>query len=83
MTLGGSLSIHAAMQTEFRIVSRVCRGKDFYEGIRATILDKDFAPRWRHTNLDEVTPREVDTYFAPLGCDELTFENARARETVS
>jgi enoyl-CoA hydratase len=83
MTLGRKLSIDTAIQTEFRIVSRVCRGKDFYEGIRATILDKDFAPRWRHTNLDDVTPREVDTYFAPLGPDELTFENARARETVS
>ncbi|MBV9396247.1 MAG: enoyl-CoA hydratase/isomerase family protein, partial [Methylobacteriaceae bacterium] len=67
----------------FRIVSRVCRGKDFYEGIRATILDKDFAPRWSHTRLDEVTRREVDAYFAPLGSAELTFENSRAREVVS
>jgi enoyl-CoA hydratase len=83
MMLGGKLSIDEAMQTEFRIVSRVCRGNDFYEGIRATILDKDFAPRWRHTSLDEVTPREVDAYFAPLGREELTFENSRAREVVS
>ena len=81
MTVGAKLSIDAAMQTEFRIVSRVCRGSDFYEGIRATILDKDFAPRWRHASLDEVAPQEVDSYFAPLA-DELTFENARTRETV-
>jgi enoyl-CoA hydratase len=83
MTLGGNLPIDEAMQTEFRIVSRVCRGNDFYEGIRATILDKDFAPRWHHKNLDEVTPREVDAYFAPLGPEELTFENTRAAEVVS
>jgi enoyl-CoA hydratase len=83
MTIGANLSIDEAMQTEFRIVSRVCRGEDFYEGIRATILDKDFAPRWAHTTLEEVSGREVDSYFAPLGPEELAFENTRARETVS
>jgi enoyl-CoA hydratase len=83
MTIGANLSIDEAMQTEFRIVSRVCRGEDFYEGIRATILDKDFAPRWRHNNLNEVRPREVDSYFAPLDADELTFERTYAREIVS
>jgi len=82
MTVDGNLSIDEAMQREFRIVSRVCRGTDFYEGIRATILDKDFAPHWRHRSLDEIDPEEVDPYFAPLGADELTFENARAREAV-
>jgi enoyl-CoA hydratase len=83
MTVGGSLSMDEAMQTEFRIVSRVCRGTDFYEGIRATILDKDFAPRWRHSNLGEVTPGEADAYFAPLAAEELTFDESRACESVS
>jgi enoyl-CoA hydratase len=82
MTIGANFSIDEAMRTEFRIVSRVCRGKDFYEGIRATILDKDFSPRWTHGRIDEVTPEEVDSYFAPLA-EELTFENTRAHETVS
>jgi enoyl-CoA hydratase len=83
MTIGAKLSIDEAMRTEFRIVSRVCRGQDFYEGIRATILDKGFAPRWGHAKLEEVTPNEVDAYFAPLAADELTFGNSRVRETVS
>jgi len=82
MTIGANLSMDEAMRTEFRIVSRVCRGTDFYEGIRATILDKDFAPRWMHMSLEEVAPQDVDAYFAPLA-DELTFEKTRARETVS
>jgi enoyl-CoA hydratase len=83
MTIGAKLSMDEAMQTEFRIVSRVCRGNDFYEGIRATILDKDFAPRWAHAHLDYVTPQEVDVHFSPLPDDELTFPKSRARETVS
>ena len=83
MTIGANRSVDEAMRTEFRIVSRVCRGKDFYEGIRATILDKDFSPRWTHTRIDDVTPQEIDAYFAPLAENELTFENTRAREAVS
>jgi enoyl-CoA hydratase len=83
MSIGAKLPIDEAMRTEFRIVSRVSRGQDFYEGIRATILDKDFAPRWGHATLEEVTPDEVDAYFAPLAADELTFGNSRVRETVS
>jgi enoyl-CoA hydratase len=83
MTIGAKLSTDEAMRTEFRIVWRVCRGEDFYEGIRATILDKDFAPRWGKTKLEEVRSDEVDPYFAPLAQDELTFEPSRAREPVS
>src|SRR5947199_208015 len=76
------LSIDEAMGTEFRIVSRVCRGKDFYEGIRATILDKDSSPHWGHTNMEAIAQEEVDAYFAPLPEGELTFDSRRTCETV-
>jgi enoyl-CoA hydratase len=83
MSIGGRLSMDEAMRTEFRIVSRVCRGEDFYEGIRATILDKDSAPRWSRASLDEITPKDVEAYFVPLQEGELTFAVTRARETAS
>ena len=71
MRRGRSLSFAEAMRTEFRIVSRVIRGHDFYEGVRATILDKDGSPRWRPARLDEVGVEEVAGYFAGLGPGEL------------
>ena len=59
------------MRTEFRIVSRIIHGHDFYEGVRAVIVDKDNAPRWQPATLAEVSEAEVERHFAPLGADEL------------
>jgi len=63
---GRSWSFDDCMRAEFRIVSRVVRGEDFYEGVRAVIIDKDNAPRWRPDQLSQVTEAEVERHFAPL-----------------
>jgi enoyl-CoA hydratase len=67
---GKSLAFEACMQTEFRIVSRIIHGRDFYEGVRAVIVDKDNAPRWQPSTLQEVTQAEIERHFAPLGAGE-------------
>jgi enoyl-CoA hydratase len=71
MQLGASLAFEDAMRVEFRIVSRICRGHDFYEGVRATIVDKDNRPVWLPAAGERPDPNEIDAYFAPLGADEL------------
>ena len=71
MQVGAGLSFEDAMRTEFRIVSRICRGPNFYEGIRATIIDKDQKPAWQPARVADVTSADVDAIFAPLGADEL------------
>jgi len=67
---GKSLSFDECMQTEFRIVSRIIHGRDFYEGVRAVIVDKDNAPSWRPPALDAVTQAEIDRHFSSLGAGE-------------
>jgi enoyl-CoA hydratase len=67
---GRRLSFEACMQTEFRIVSRIIHGEDFYEGVRAVIVDKDNAPRWRPASLEAVPQSAIDRHFAPLGTGE-------------
>jgi enoyl-CoA hydratase len=66
MQRGASLNFAECMRTEFRIVSQVMRGHDFYEGVRAVIIDKDQKARWQPAALDAVTTAEVDRYFAPV-----------------
>ena len=73
MTEGRSADIEAALGIEFRIVTRICRMGDFYEGVRAVIIDKDNQPRWSPARLQEVDPLVVAACFAALGADELTF----------
>jgi enoyl-CoA hydratase len=70
MRRGRGWSFSECMRAEWRIVSRVAYGVDFYEGIRAVIIDKDNQPRWRPATLAEVSAAEVDRHFAPVD-DEL------------
>jgi enoyl-CoA hydratase len=68
---GGRWDFDECMRAEFRIVSRIVYGHDFYEGVRAVIIDKDDAPQWRPPALADVADTDVEHYFAPLGADEL------------
>lgn len=74
MRRGPDLDFADAMRTEFRIVNRVARGHDFYEGVRATLIDKDNKPRWDPDTLERVSNEQVAVHFAPLATtEELTF----------
>jgi enoyl-CoA hydratase len=72
MRRGRELSFEDAMRTEFRIVSRIIEGEDFYEGVRAAVIDKNAAPRWRPASIKEVDAEAVIArHFAGLGHSEL------------
>jgi enoyl-CoA hydratase len=75
MRRGVSLGFAEAMQLEFRIVSRIPHGHDFYEGVRAVVIDKDQAPTWRPRTLEELDPATVAAHFAPLDETELALGN--------
>jgi enoyl-CoA hydratase len=66
MRAGPKMDFEECMRTEFRIVSRVVRGPNFYEGIRAAIIDKDAAPRWEPSSLPAVSAEEIARCFAPV-----------------
>ncbi|CAL5358838.1 unnamed protein product [Camellia sinensis] len=39
---------------------------EYEKGVRARLVDNDFAPKWEPSSLGEVTKDMVDYYFAPL-----------------
>jgi enoyl-CoA hydratase len=69
MRRGEAWSFAQCMKAEFRIVSRIVYSHDFYEGVRAVIIEKDNRPRWRPAALAEVADGEVERYFAPLDAE--------------
>jgi enoyl-CoA hydratase/carnithine racemase len=68
------LDFDAAMTMEYRLSQAFMKGHDFYEGIRALLIDKDNAPAWDPASLAEVTPGMVEAHFAPLGDRDLSFD---------
>ncbi len=65
MRQGRSLDFRGAMRAEFRIAARIVQGHDFYEGIRAVVVDKDNRPQWQPATLDAVRAADIDAHFAP------------------
>ncbi|MYZ46697.1 enoyl-CoA hydratase/isomerase family protein [Rhizobiales bacterium L72] len=66
MREGRMLSHADCLRMEYRIVARLLGEHDFYEGVRAQIVDKDRNPAWRPASLAQVDPGTIDRYFAPL-----------------
>lgn len=71
------LDFDQCMQMEYRLAMRFIENHDFFEGVRAVLIDKDQAPKWQPAVLSDVTANDVAAYFAPLkDTPELSFELA-------
>jgi enoyl-CoA hydratase len=73
LTIGRDLNLDAALALEYRLTQHVMAAHDFYEGVRAMLIDRDRKPQWRPATLAEVTDGTVDAYFALIGERELCF----------
>jgi len=63
---GASRNIDECMQLEWRMVNRIVKGVDFYEGTRAVLIDKDQSPAWSPAALEDISKEDVESYFLPL-----------------
>ncbi len=61
-----TLDFEECMRMEYRLVRRFMHDHDFFEGVRAVLVDKDNAPRWRPGALADATAAVVNAYFAPF-----------------
>lgn len=66
MRFGATHDFTECMAAEYRIVNRVLDGRDFYEGVRAQIIDKDRKPAWNPARLSDVDDEVIEGYFAAL-----------------
>lgn len=61
------------LKMEYRLSQGFMRNKDFYEGVRSVLVDKDHSPKWEPASLDAVSDDMVLSYFESLGENELEF----------
>jgi enoyl-CoA hydratase len=63
---GRGLDLARMLRIEYRLAVRCTAGHDFPEGVRAILVDKDNAPRWRPDRLEALDAAAIEAYFAPF-----------------
>jgi enoyl-CoA hydratase len=72
MRRGRVMDFDSCLRMEYRLSQAVLEGSDFYEGVRAQLIDKDRTPAWSPASLAEVNDAAVESVFA-WNSVELTF----------
>ena len=63
-------SFEDSMTIEYRMSQRCMQeGHDFFEGVRALLIDKDQKPVWNPPTIEGVTQAMVEEHFKPLSND--------------
>ena len=58
LKLGKKLSFNECMKLEHKVATAFLNSNDFYEGIRASVIDKDNNPKW-----DEFDYKNIEEYY--------------------
>lgn len=56
-------SLEECLKLDYILVHHFFEDKDFYEGVRALIVDKDNKPQWQPPALKDVSAEQVNAYF--------------------
>lgn len=75
LNYGGHLTFDDCMRMEYCMVQRFLQEHDFYEGVRAALVDKDRTPHWQPDCLEGVTANAVAGYFKTAENMELSFQD--------
>ena len=60
---GRHMTLADCFRMELGLVRAALDHSDFFEGIRALLIDKDRKPRWDPARLEDVTAQHVDQFF--------------------
>lgn len=69
--MGAKMPFAQVMAMEYRLSQACMQGHDFYEGIRAALIDKDRQPKWKPANVNDVADKDIEGYFSSLGEKDL------------
>ena len=59
-------TLSQCFESELNLSLRCCQEKEFSEGVRALLVDKDKAPQWRYKNINDVDNKIIEWFFEPI-----------------
>lgn len=65
------LSLLECLKMDYALVQHFMQGSDFYEGVRALLIDKDKNPKWNPASLDAVEDKKIIAYFEENSAEPL------------
>ncbi|CAN6324491.1 unnamed protein product [Urochloa humidicola] len=81
---GRTQTVGECLRREYRMVCHVMRGdfsRDFFEGCRAILIDKDRNPKWMPPRLEQVHVEAVEQYFSRIDDSQWEDLNLPARRS--
>ena len=60
-----SRTLAECLSREIGACRQILETADFYEGIRAAVIDKDRNPKWQPAKLEDVDAETIDRFFRP------------------
>ena len=76
-------SFEDSMTIEYRMSQGAMRpDHDFFEGVRALLIDKDQKPKWNPPTIEGVTPAMVEAHFKPVSNCDLFLELLTSTHSV-
>lgn len=67
-------SLENVLVDDYRLSQACVAGHDYHEGVRAVLIDKDHAPKWRPASLAEVDGAMIEAHFRAPPAGDLTFD---------
>ena len=60
---GAKMDVKQVFDMEYKISQGFMNHTEFFEGVRALLVDKDKNPQWKHKSVNDVTRDEVEFFF--------------------
>ncbi len=61
---GAHRTLQQCLAAELRLVKKITLHPEFFEGVRAVVVDKDRAPKWQPARLEDIDLDTIDGMFA-------------------
>ncbi len=73
---GANMNLREVLRQDLRVSMHCLKYQDFFEGVKAIVVDKNHKPDWKIGAVEDVSKKDIERFFEPLpSWQDLTFED--------